>query len=330
MARKKRPTKLRPRKPARVRKQRAPRRKSRVASHHRPELSGLALVALGAFLAACLYGSWNGGIAGAWLARNVHDLLGAAAYVLPVALVVVGALMLGRSRLVDFSPFRLGLLATTLGLGFVLGRAHGGWFGRGLDAVLGGAIGTTGLVILGVFTLLAGVLLLTGASVGAILRRSHHAVRIAGRSARQRLEPKPSSTVLQSLEEPPGPGPALVDGVHEYPDIVSSEENVFEPEPLLVETHDHEPGDETQGSLFETADAPPPDYRLPDRAILRRSKAASGSSAEHSARTAELLVRTLSHFGVEATVVGRDLRPARHSVRAAARGGHEGVQGRGA
>jgi len=308
MARRKRPRKLRPRKPARVRKKRAAPRKSAVATHHRPELAGLALVALGVFLGACLWGSWNGGSVGAWLARNTHDLLGAAAYVMPVALVAVGGLMLARSSLVDFRPFRLGLLATALGLGFVLGADHGGWYGQGIDDVLGRAIGSTGLLILGVFMVLAGVLLLTGASVGAILRRSHHAVRIAGRSARERLDrprPEPSNNLLQVPEEEPdtGPPPVLVDAVQDYPDIVSSEENAYEPGPLLVQDL---PGatEDTQASLFDVADAPPPEYRLPDRAILRRSKAASGSSAEQSARTSELLVKTLSHFGVEATVVG--------------------------
>jgi len=315
MARKKRPRKLRPRKPARVRKKRAASGQSGLAGHHRPELFGLALVALGVFLGACLWGSWNGGTVGAWLARDTHELLGAAAYVMPVALVSVGGLMLARSSLVDFRPFRLGLLATALGLGFVLGADHGGWYGEGIDAVLGRAIGSTGLMILGVFTLLAGVLLLTGASVGAILRRSHHAVRVVGRSARDRLDrprPEPSNPVLQGTEQAaPGPPaalvepPVLVDAVQDYPDVVSSEENAYKPAPLLVDAHETEAATEdTQESLFDMADAPPPEYRLPDRAILRRSRVANGSSAEQSARTAELLVRTLSHFGVEATVVG--------------------------
>jgi S-DNA-T family DNA segregation ATPase FtsK/SpoIIIE len=311
MARKKRPRKLRPRTPARIRKKRAPARKSHAASHHRPELAGLFLIALGIFFGAVLYGGWNGGTAGAWLARGIRDLLGAAAYVVPVALVAVGGLMLGRSRLVDFRPFRLGLAATILGLGLVLGRAHGGYFGKGLDDVLGRAIGSTGLILLGVFTLIAGVLLLTGASVGAILRRSHHAVRVAGRSAKQRLDrprPEPGNNVLQSLEEPgpapelAGPPPPLVDVVEDYPDLVSSEENVYELVPPLVDSGSAREG--TQGSLFDAGEAPRPQYRLPDRAILRRSKAAAGSTAEQSARTAELLVKTLSHFGVEATVVG--------------------------
>jgi DNA segregation ATPase FtsK/SpoIIIE, S-DNA-T family len=311
MARKKRPSKLRPRKPARIRKKRAPARRSESRSHHRPELAGLALVAIGVFFGAVLYGGWNGGTAGGWLARGLRDVAGAAAYVVPVALVAVGALMLGRSRLVDFRPFRLGLLATALGLGLLLGRHHGGYFGRGVDAVLGPAIGTTGLTILGVSTLFAGILLVTGASVGAVLRRSHHAMRIVGRSAhqtaRRTLErPQRAETgdsPAPSIPEPfAKPGPALVDVVEDYPDIVSSEENVYEPEPLLVEPSGHV--EDTQGSLFDPGTEPPPEYRLPDRAILRVSRAAPGSTAEQSARTAELLVRTLSHFGVAATVVG--------------------------
>ena len=45
-------------------------------------------------------------------------------------------------------------------------------------------------------------------------------------------------------------------------------------------------------------------------------------------RTAEALVQALAHFGVEATIVGTDLRPARHPLRAEARAGHEGREGR--
>jgi S-DNA-T family DNA segregation ATPase FtsK/SpoIIIE len=57
--------------------------------------------------------------------------------------------------------------------------------------------------------------------------------------------------------------------------------------------------------------APPSasDYRLPDRAILRRSSPGSGPSKEASGRIAEALVQTLAHFGVEATVVGEIAGP---------------------
>src|ERR1700682_4900363 len=123
MARKKRPTKLRPRKPARMRDKPKlkPVRRGKVASHHGPELAGLALVGIGIFFGAVLYGSWNGGTAGARLPRGPRGRAALAAYVVPVALAALGALMLGRSRLVDFRPFRVGLVATSLGLGFVLG-----------------------------------------------------------------------------------------------------------------------------------------------------------------------------------------------------------------
>ena len=91
---------------------------------------------------------------------------------LPVACVAVGALMVGRSDLPRFGPFRTGLVVVAVGLALVLGGAHGGYLGRGLEDVLGKPIGSTGTQILGVFLLLAGVLLVTGASAGAFVRRS--------------------------------------------------------------------------------------------------------------------------------------------------------------
>ena len=51
-------------------------------------------------------------------------------------------------------------------------------------------LGSTGVLVLGAFTLLAGLLLLTGASVGAIVRRSHGAVQNVRRRASERREPR--------------------------------------------------------------------------------------------------------------------------------------------
>jgi hypothetical protein len=58
----------------------------------------------------------GGGIADAFTGT-----IGAAAYVAPVAFVVVGALMVARSELVDVRPFRTGLLVTAFGLLTALG-----------------------------------------------------------------------------------------------------------------------------------------------------------------------------------------------------------------
>src|SRR5437870_2276327 len=80
----------------------------------------------------------------------------------------------------------------------------------------------------------AGVLLLTGASVGAVVRRSGHAVRRAGGAARRHA-------LAQLAPELPAPAPATVtrlrtdtkpiDAVHDFPDVVGE---TFEPAPLLV------------------------------------------------------------------------------------------------
>ena len=130
MARKKRPSRLRPKAPSRVR--RSKKKKARTRSHHYAELIGLALVAFGLFLAAVLYGGWSAGVVGGRLTSGLEELVGAAVYVIPIACVSVGGLALVRSRLVDVRPFRLGLAVTSLGLLLVLGDAHGGYLGTWL------------------------------------------------------------------------------------------------------------------------------------------------------------------------------------------------------
>ncbi len=96
---------LKPRVPSRVK-----RRKPSTRRHgHHSELWGLGLVAAGLFLGIVLYGGWDGGIVGGPIADGMDGLLGLAAYIVPIAFVVVGGLMVARSELVDFRPFRLGL-----------------------------------------------------------------------------------------------------------------------------------------------------------------------------------------------------------------------------
>src|SRR5690242_14013120 len=164
--RKKRP--LRPRVPSRVKKR--TRKGARVRSEQHHELIGLGLLALGAFLASILYMGWSGGMVGGAIADGFTAAIGAAAYVAPVAFVVVGALMVAA----------FGLLAA-------LGASHGGAFGRGLEKLFGMLVGSTGTTIIGVLALVIGVLLLSGASAGALVRRSGHAVKRAHTRARRAL-----------------------------------------------------------------------------------------------------------------------------------------------
>jgi len=242
-----------------------------------------------------LYAGWNGGYVGAAVADGLRAVVGGTAYALPVALAAVGGLMLARSSLVDVRPFRTGAASALLGLVLVLGRAHGGYLGRGLGWALGEAVGRTGTTILGVLALLVGGLLVSGASAGALLRRSGRAVRAAGVGARRRLE-RPAPIAVAAA----APLPALVDAVQDFPDVV---EHAPEPEaaepPQLVPLAE-EPEEDTLFEITSVGD----EYRLPDRNLLRRSPPASKSSAGTSARVAELLVQTLANFGVDATVVG--------------------------
>jgi S-DNA-T family DNA segregation ATPase FtsK/SpoIIIE len=297
MARRKKKRTLRPRLPARIKKKR--KAKPKGEQHH--ELTGLGLVAVGLFLGSILYLGWNGGTVGGGIVDGFEAVIGAAAYVAPVAALVVGALMVGRSELVDVRPFRTGIAVTSLGLLTTLGDAHGGAIGRGFAGLFGLLLGTTGTTILGVLALVIGTLLLSGASAGALVRRSGHAVRRAHTRARRahRDEPvAPSAPVipLRQQHEPP------VDAVHEFPDVVGE---THEPAPLLVQPEIDE-DDPDQPSLFDVASMENvKEYRLPDRDILHRSPPGSELSTDVAQRTAAALVQTLAHFGVEATIVGQ-------------------------
>jgi S-DNA-T family DNA segregation ATPase FtsK/SpoIIIE len=294
MARKKRPTKLRPKSPARVRKRK---RARRGRGYRHAELVGLGLIALGVFLGAVLYGGWSGGYVGGWLADGLQALVGDVAYAVPVVLVMLGALQVARSALVDMRPFRAGLGLLVLGLLLVAG---GGYVGDALDWVFGSLLGSTGQTILGGFALAAGVLLVSGASIGALLRRSGHAVRRVHAHARARAVRRSEATLPPVV--PNGPPPALVDGAHDYPDVVEPEPFAAEQPLLLVEAT--APLDDDHPSLFDVTDVAAEEYRLPERSLLRASKAVKSSSARAGARVAETLVGALANFGVEATVVG--------------------------
>src|SRR5438309_4672631 len=173
MARRRKKRVVRPRVPARVRKTR---RAKKTRGHQHPELVGLVLTAVGLFLATVIYLGWSGGRVGGWLAHGLDAVIGGAVYPLPLALIVVGSLMLARSDLVDVSPFRTGLAVSAFGLMLTLG-GHGGYLGKGLNGIFGTLLGNTGAAIAGVTALVAGTLLLSGASAGALLRRGATAAR---------------------------------------------------------------------------------------------------------------------------------------------------------
>jgi DNA segregation ATPase FtsK/SpoIIIE, S-DNA-T family len=304
MPRRRRRSKLRPKLPSRVRKKRA----SRPRGRQHPELWGLACIALGVFLGSVLYAGWNGGYVGRWLGDGLDTLIGRASYGMPVALAVVGGLMVARSALFDVRPFRTGLAVLGLGVMVMLGRDQGGYFGQMLGGAVGVAVGATGSTILGVLLLLVGSLLLSGASLGAIVRHSGKTARHVATRARtgrprheeRSAEPEPSPRARRAARPP-------VDAAEAYPDVVGAELHA-EPVPLAPSPLVHaEPAPlvAEQPALFEEMTREHPEYRLPDPAVLHASPEKSSTVEETSARVADLLVQTLAHFGVDANVIGQ-------------------------
>jgi len=301
----KRKSKLRPKLPSRVKKTR--RKRGARARKQYPELWGLGSVALGLFLGAVLYFGWNGGYVGGWLGDGLDRLVGDARYVVPVALAALGALVVTRSALVDVRPFRTGLAVIGAGLLITLGKDQGGYLGQLLGGGVGVALGATGSTLLGALFLLVGSLLFSGASLGAILRRSGRGLHLAARRAHSRAA---GGSHRYETVTPPRPAPLvhapLVDAVSAFPDVVGGSAPPphagAQPAPLQTEPPallgDPPP-------LFDEVTSENVEYRLPDAGVLRTSPEHGDESGEAAARVAELLVQTLAHFGVDATVIGQ-------------------------
>ena len=298
MARKKRPHKTSPKTPSRVKKRRG--KKTKGHAHHHPELVGLGLAGLGIFLAAILWFGFNGGP----VKHLVDAGIGAAAYLTPIVLIPLGAMIVAKSALVDVRPFRLGLGVALTGLMLTLGAGHGGLLGDGLESLVALALGTTGATILGVLLTMAGVLFLTGASLGAILRRSGHVMhRAHAHVTRERVSAR-DRELTNLVPKPNQVQPPPVDVKHDYPDLVTDSVSTQpaalyqrEPDPFEADTH------ESQETLFDLP-APAADYTLPERGLLKQSKPGVGPNGEATKRVAEVLVTCLANFGVEATVIG--------------------------
>ena len=271
------------------------------------------MMALGVFLVTVVDLGWSGGVVGAKTADGLHRAGGAAAYVIPLALVAVGGLMLLRSSLVNFRPFQTGLAVGVVGLLVTLGSNHGGFLGRVLGGGLADVAGETGALIVGLALLIAGSLLVTGASAGALLRRSGRAFALAGAAARRSLEsfempsraPRRRPEHIDPPLESPRPKPlVLVDGARAYPDVVSASSASAEPPALVL--HNEPEADTDEGSpVFGEPAGKRGEYRLPDRSILKASPPVPKGQTDTSAHTADLLVQTLAHFGIDATIVGQ-------------------------
>jgi DNA segregation ATPase FtsK/SpoIIIE, S-DNA-T family len=169
------------------------------------DLIGLGLVAAAIFLAFLIYLGWDGGSAGSRAVEGLRWLIGDVHYLVPVALLAAGAIVVLGPILPAVRPFRSGALclfgglclalaAGTLGLG-PSGARHGFWdpafvkprggmVGEALYWGISSLLGSVGAHIVAVFALLAGVLLLTGASVAGVVKATSDSVTTTTRALR--------------------------------------------------------------------------------------------------------------------------------------------------
>ncbi len=199
------------------------------------DLLGLGLVAVGVYLGLVLYGHGDGGSVGGRLSDALAWAVGVVRDGVPVALVLGGAALLLRPVLPALRPLRTGtvclfaavtlaLAAGTFGLG-PPGTRHGFWHpdyfkprggvvGESLFWATHHLVSTLGADVLAVFLFVAGVLLLTGASVSALVRatsagvvdttrilRDHAATRVTA------ARPEPGAVTRSSRVTPPEPEP---------------------------------------------------------------------------------------------------------------------------
>jgi S-DNA-T family DNA segregation ATPase FtsK/SpoIIIE len=171
------------------------------------DLIGLGLVGFAAFFASVFYLGWDGGRVGEAMARGILVLFGGVGYLAPIALFAAGALMVLQPMLPTVKPFRsgaicvflalmLGLAAGSFGLGpdrsgdgFITHadelRRHGGLFGEILFWTARTLFQTWGAHLLFLFVLLAGVLLLTGASIAGLLQATREGVTMTTQRVRR-------------------------------------------------------------------------------------------------------------------------------------------------
>jgi len=220
---------------------------------------GLGILTLGAFLAAQVHVGIGVGPLGGWMEDGVRLLIGRLVLVLPLVLIALGILVILDHDLLRARPLRTGVLvgALTLCLAAAAGsfglagrtrtswfdpttmRGRGGVVGESLDVVTSHTVGGVGTALLVGLGLLAALTLITGASLGLLLRRSSRGAATAGRTVgrgvatagvtvlrsshalsrqvRSALDTNGSVITLRRRRDP-SPHP-LVDGADHFPDL---------------------------------------------------------------------------------------------------------------
>ena len=257
-------------KPARGGSRTSQRRPRTSSDGYARELIGLALIALGGFLAAIVFAGVGGGVAGQGLESLIRMAVGRGVGLLALVIVLIGVHFVVRIPVFDTRPFRIGavIVAAAICLGLASGlfgpgmdlsygwttvremQANGGVVGAGLWWASASTMGGVGANILTVLGIAAGMVLMSGASLGEALRGSGRGAAAASAVVGRGLATATVTTVRGSRRASDemrliartvtGPiarrGPSSeehpVDGADRYADLFNEEEHL-PPSPAL-------------------------------------------------------------------------------------------------
>jgi S-DNA-T family DNA segregation ATPase FtsK/SpoIIIE len=181
-----------------------------VLEAHHVDIFALALIAIGIFLGGVAYAHWAGGALGEGAVRATRFVFGALGYAVPAALAAAGALVLAREFRPPARPIRTGaiclvaaltlaLAAGTLGLGPGAAPVGAFWHAASFES-RGGVVGQAelwgashlisnlGASILAVFLFIAGLILLSGATLAGVMRMTGAGVVGTSRALRRSTE----------------------------------------------------------------------------------------------------------------------------------------------
>jgi DNA segregation ATPase FtsK/SpoIIIE, S-DNA-T family len=215
---------------------------------HHVDILALALIAVGIFLAGVGYLDWSGGALGDGAVQGMRLVLGALGYAVPVGLVLGGALVLMRELRPPGRPLRAGVIclvaastlalaAGTLGVGPgrtpaavfwhpAAFKARGGVVGQAELWVVSHLFSTLGAHILAVFLFLAGVILVSGATLASVVRMTGAGVAGTSRALRRHTE-----ELAATVARRPATEAARAMAPAEHFDAPEDEEPVLPPEP---------------------------------------------------------------------------------------------------
>jgi DNA segregation ATPase FtsK/SpoIIIE, S-DNA-T family len=319
------------------------RKRVRELDQRQLDLIGMGLVAAGVFFSLVFYLGWDGGKVGEGIAIALRFLTGAVAYVTPLVLLGCGAGLILKPFLPSLNPLKLGgaaivaglllgFAAQTLGFGPNDPRSgyfhtdyymdHGGLLGEVLYWAASTLFQRVGAHILTLVLLFGGLMLLTQTSISAFAEQTGRAFGAArnrlrtstsefARLVHHRFEHQETEPVAtEQLAEDPEADVAVDAGL--APPI----DHPFEEDDPEIEVHIPASGKPSAGQGRDDVERTPMGvprgvtasdevaYELPTVGLLRQGGPDQKVDTADQERVGRLLVETLGHFGIEASVVG--------------------------